>query len=66
MPSTSVKQLNRDWKGLSEIYQMSEWYDLSAIQEITRIIEKKWVKYEDDETESEGPSAVENKTIEKL
>ena len=44
---------------------MSEWYELAAIEEVTRIIGKKWVKYKDDE-DSEDEETVENKTIEKL
>lgn len=68
IPSTTIKQLNRDWKRLSDIYQMSEWYDLSAIQEVTRIIGKKWVRYKDDgdDDDENDYDDEENKAIEKL
>ena len=47
---------------------MSEWYDLSAFQEVTRIIGKKWVKYTDDgdDDDENDFDAEENRAIEKL
>ena len=67
IPETTVKQLNRDWKRLSDIYQMSEWYELTAFQEVITIISKKWVKYKDDgDDDSSNDYDDENKAIEKL
>ena len=47
---------------------MSEWYELSAFQEVTRIICKKWVKYKDDgdDDDENDYDDEENKAIEKL
>ena len=42
---------------------MSKWYEIGAIEEIVRILGKKWVKYKDDE---ENGYEEENETIEKL
>lgn len=47
---------------------MSGWYDLSAIQEVTHTIGKKWVKYRDDEDDDDENDydSSENKAIQKL
>ena len=32
LPSTGVKQLNRDWKRLADLYAMSQWYEVSSLE----------------------------------
>ena len=50
-----MKQLNRDWKRLADIYSMSQWYEVSALDQICATIQKKWIKYDDEDSE-EGES----------
>lgn len=65
-PSTSVKQLNRDWKRLFDIYSMSEWYEVSALESVCKVMSGKWLKSEPDESDSEFKDIHENDALEKL
>ena len=56
LPSRTLKQLNRDWKRFQEVFWMSEWYELSAVQEVNKSMTNKWVKYRD-EPESDDENA---------
>ena len=62
LPSTSVKQLNRDWQHFQSIFQMSAWFELTAIQEATSILKHKWLKFKDEE----DSDAEENQILEKF
>ena len=42
--STTLKQLNRDWKRFADIYAGCQWYEVGAIDKICEIANQKWIK----------------------
>lgn len=65
-PTTSVKQLNRDWKRLADLYAMSQWYEVSSMEQACKVVCSKWLKSDPDDSDSEGENINQNDALEKL
>ena len=57
-----MKQLNRDWKRLADIYNLSHWYEVTALDQICAIVQKKWINYDDEDSE-EGETATKGNEV---
>lgn len=65
-PSTSVKQLNRDWKRLADLYSMSQWYEVSSLEKACKVVCTKWLKNDPDDSDSEIEDTIQNDALDKL
>lgn len=61
-----MKQLNRDWKRLADVYNLSHWYEVTALDEICAIAQKKWIKYDDEDSEEGQTAAQSNEVFQKF